>query len=69
MHKKSIQSKEKDDGYVANRLATCLDLPGEGKDRRTLRKRFTIGEPKPTARYGVSELKKMGMVGLYEKKY
>jgi hypothetical protein len=51
--------------FVGNRLATCLDLVGP--DKKTLRQKFLVGEPRGCAAGTAEEMKKRGYVGIYQK--
>jgi hypothetical protein len=51
--------------FVGNRLASCLDLVGP--DKKTLRQKFLIGEPRRCAAGSSEEMKKRGYVGIYQK--
>ena len=51
--------------FVGNRLAGCLDLIGP--DKRTLRQKFLIGEPRQCAAGSAEEMKRRGYVGIYQK--
>ena len=51
--------------YVGNRLATALDLPGP--DRKTLRDKYLIGDPRDCPLGKAEEMKRRGYVGIYEK--
>jgi hypothetical protein len=51
--------------FVGNRLGSCLDLVGP--DKKTLRQKFLIGEPRACAAGSAEEMKRRGYVGIYQK--
>jgi hypothetical protein len=51
--------------FVGNRLASCLDLVGP--DKKTLRQKFLVGEPRACAAGSAEEMKRRGYVGIYQK--
>ena len=51
--------------FVGNRLATCLDLIGP--DKKTLREKYHVGEPRDCPFGTAEEMKRRGFVGIYEK--
>lgn len=51
--------------FVGNRLAGCLDLLGP--DKKSLRQKFIIGEPRACAAGSAEEMKRRGYVGIYQK--
>jgi hypothetical protein len=55
----------KETNFVGNRLATSLDLMGP--DKRTLREKYLIGDPRDCPVGSAEEMKRRGYVGIYEK--
>ena len=51
--------------FVGNRLATCLDLIGP--DKKTLRDKYLVGDPRDCPMGTAAEMKARGFVGIYEK--
>ncbi len=51
--------------YIGNRLATSLELMGP--DKKKLRDKYHIGEPRDCAAGSSVEMKRRGYVGIYEK--
>lgn len=51
--------------FVGNRLASCLDLVGP--DKKTLRQKYLIGDPRDCPAGTATEMKKRGFVGIYQK--
>lgn len=51
--------------FVGNRLASCLDLVGP--DKKTLRQKFLVGEPRACAAGSAEDMKRRGYVGIYQK--
>jgi len=51
--------------FVGNRLAGCLDLLGP--DKKSLRQKFLIGEPRACAAGSAEDMKRRGYVGIYQK--
>ncbi len=54
-----------DVNFIGNRLASCLDLVGP--DKKTIREKYLVGDPRECP-FGTSEeMKRRGFVGIYEK--
>jgi hypothetical protein len=51
--------------FVGNRLASSLDLIGP--DKKTLREKYLIGDPRNCPMGSSEEMKRRGFVGIYEK--
>lgn len=51
--------------FVGNRLSTCLDLVGP--DKKTLREKYHIGEPRDCPAGNSEQMKRRGFVGIYQK--
>jgi hypothetical protein len=51
--------------FVGNRLATALDLVGP--DKKTLREKYLVGEPRNCPCGTAEDMKRKGFVGIYEK--
>ena len=51
--------------FIGNRPASVLDL--QGGDRKTLRDKYLIGEPRACAAGTAEEMKRRGFVGIYRK--
>lgn len=62
---KSTEPTRDESTFVGNRLASCLDLVGP--DKKTLRQKFLVGEPRSCAAGSGEEMKKRGYVGIYQK--
>ncbi|MEO6036280.1 MAG: hypothetical protein ABIQ35_13570 [Verrucomicrobiota bacterium] len=62
---KATESPCNEATFVGNRLGTCLDLLGP--DKKSLRQKFLIGEPRRCAAGTGEEMKRRGYVGIYQK--
>lgn len=62
---KSTEPARDEATFVGNRLASSLDLVGP--DKKTLRQKFLIGEPRGCAAGSAEEMKRRGYVGIYLK--
>ncbi len=51
--------------FVGNRLATAVDLLGP--DKKSLRDKYLIGDPRDCPYGNAEEMKRRGFVGIYEK--
>lgn len=65
MNKTNAESALNEATFVGNRLASCLDLVGP--DKKTLRQKFLVGEPRQCAAGSAEDMKKRGYVGIYQK--
>ena len=51
--------------FIGNRLASCLDLVGP--DKKTIREKNLVGDPRDCPFGSSEEMKRRGFVGIYEK--
>lgn len=51
--------------FIGNRLATALDLLGP--DKKTLREKYLVGDPRDCPIGTADDMKRRGFVGIYEK--
>ncbi|MDQ6630552.1 MAG: hypothetical protein M3Y82_02205 [Verrucomicrobiota bacterium] len=65
MRKATSESNCNETTYVGNRPLRSLDLLGP--DKKTLRQKYLIGEPRSCPLGSAEEMKRRGFVGIYQK--
>lgn len=56
-------NEQRPENFIGNRIEACLDLIGP--DKKTLREKYDIGEPRECALGDSTEMKRRGYVGIY----